>query len=149
MSDLGVNGFKNFGRNKAKQFVACNYDGYFVGDAILFAFEDDEFSLVGRPVAPNCAAFHAENGDCRVTVTRDERSVANDGRRLTFRFQLNGPATHKIVEKAVGGPSHGGWAAAGREVAGSRGAPPRRSGGADQVVCRSPYGVVGLLQHLG
>lgn len=31
MSDLSVNGFKNFGRNKAKQFVACNYDGYFVG----------------------------------------------------------------------------------------------------------------------
>lgn len=104
MSDLGVNGFKNFGRNKAKQFIACNHDGYFVGDAILFAFEDDEFSLVGRPVAPNWAAFHAETGNYRVTVTRDERSVANDGRRLTFRFQLNGPATHRIVEKAAGVP---------------------------------------------
>jgi vanillate/3-O-methylgallate O-demethylase len=104
MSDLGVNGFKNFGKNKAKQFIACNHDGYFVGDAILFAFEDDEFSLVGRPVAPNWAAFHAETGDYRVTVTRDERSIANDGRRLTFRYQLNGPATHKIVEKAADEP---------------------------------------------
>lgn len=104
MSDLGVNGFRKFGRNKAKQFIACNHDGYFVGDAILFAFEDDEFSLVGRPVAPNWAAFHAETGNYRVTVTRDERSVANDGRRLTFRFQLNGPATHRIVEKAAGVP---------------------------------------------
>ncbi|MFD5723353.1 aminomethyl transferase family protein [Streptomyces sp. NPDC127036] len=104
MSDLGVNGFRNFGRNKAKQFVACNHDGYFIGDAILFAFEDDEFSLVGRPVAPNWAAFHAETGNYRVSVTRDERSVANEGKRLTFRFQLNGPATHAIVEKAAGLP---------------------------------------------
>ncbi|ROQ60123.1 syringate O-demethylase/vanillate/3-O-methylgallate O-demethylase [Streptomyces sp. 840.1] len=104
MSDLGVNGFRNFGRNKAKQFVACNHDGYFVGDAILFGFEDDEFSLVGRPVAPNWVAFQAETGQYRVTVTRDERSIANDGRRLTFRFQLNGPATHRIVEKAAGAP---------------------------------------------
>lgn len=102
MSDIGVNGFKTFGRNKAKQLIACNYDGYFLGDAILFGFEDDAFSLVGRPVAPNWAAFHAETGDYRVSVTRDERTVANKGRRLSFRFQLNGPATHKIVEKAVG-----------------------------------------------
>jgi glycine cleavage system aminomethyltransferase T len=104
MSDLSVNGFRNFGRNKAKQFIACNPDGYFIGDAILFGFENDEFSLVGRPVAPNWAAFHAETGDYRVTVTRDERSVANNGKRLTFRYQLNGPATHKIVEKAAGTP---------------------------------------------
>lgn len=104
MSDIGVNGFTNFGRNKAKQLIMCNYDGYFVGDAILFAFEDDEFSLVARPVGPNWAAFQAEVGDYRVTVTRDERSAANLGRRLTFRYQINGPATHSIVEKAVGGP---------------------------------------------
>jgi glycine cleavage system aminomethyltransferase T len=24
LSDLGVNSFRNFGKNKAKQFVACN-----------------------------------------------------------------------------------------------------------------------------
>src|SRR3954470_18825153 len=28
LSDLGVNTFKNFGPNKAKQFVACNHEGY-------------------------------------------------------------------------------------------------------------------------
>ena len=62
-SDLGINSFTNFGRNKAKQFVGCNYDGYVIGDAILFGFEDDEYSLVGRPVAPNWVAFMAETGD--------------------------------------------------------------------------------------
>ena len=34
-SDLGVNSFKNFKVNQAKQFVACNPDGYVIGDAIL------------------------------------------------------------------------------------------------------------------
>ena len=36
LSELAVNSFKGFEVNKAKQFVACNYDGYVIGDAILF-----------------------------------------------------------------------------------------------------------------
>jgi syringate O-demethylase/vanillate/3-O-methylgallate O-demethylase len=102
LSDLGLNSFRNFGRGKAKQFVACNADGFVIGDAILFAFKDDEFSLVGRPVTPNWVAFHAETGDYDVKVVRDERSVENGGRRLTFRYQLNGPMTQRIVEQAAG-----------------------------------------------
>src|SRR5580698_7108012 len=62
LSDLGVNSFKTFAKNKAKQFVACNYDGYVIGDAILFGLDDEEFSLVGRPIAPDWVAFHAETG---------------------------------------------------------------------------------------
>jgi glycine cleavage system aminomethyltransferase T len=83
LSDLGVNTFKNFGKNKAKQFVACNYDGYVIGDAILFGLDEEEFSLVGRPITPDWVAFHAETGDYDVKVVRDERSVANQGLRLT------------------------------------------------------------------
>jgi vanillate/3-O-methylgallate O-demethylase len=98
-SDLGINSFTNFGRNKAKQFVACNYDGYVIGDAILFGFEDDEYSLVGRPVAPNWVAFMAETGDYDVKITRDDRTVDNTGKRLTFRYNLNGPTTQKIIER--------------------------------------------------
>ncbi|HEY1973972.1 MAG TPA: aminomethyl transferase family protein [Pseudonocardia sp.] len=104
LSDLGVNTFRNFGRGKAKQFVACNHDGFVIGDAILFGFEDDQFSLVGRPVTPNWVAFNAETGDYDVTVVRDERTVENGGRRLTFRYQLNGPMAQKVVEGAVGHP---------------------------------------------
>jgi len=104
LSDLGVNSFKTFGKNKAKQFLACNYDGYVIGDAILFGLDDEEFSLVGRPITPNWVAFQAEAGGYDVDVVRDERSVANQGRRLTFRYQLQGPNALKIVEKAVGGP---------------------------------------------
>jgi vanillate/3-O-methylgallate O-demethylase len=103
LSDLGVNTFGNFARGKAKQFVACNYDGYVIGDAILFILEDDEVSLVGRPIVPNWVAFHAETGGYDVTVTRDERSIDNDGRRMTFRYQIQGPDALRIVERAHGG----------------------------------------------
>ena len=46
---LGINSFANFGPSKAKQFVACNYDGYVIGDVILFHLEENRFNLVGRP----------------------------------------------------------------------------------------------------
>ncbi|WP_307821899.1 aminomethyl transferase family protein [Streptomyces coffeae] len=104
LSDTGVNSFRTFGRNRAKQFVACNEDGYVIGDAVLFGFEEDEVSLVGRPAVPNWVAYQAAVGGYDVTVTRDERTVANNGRRRTFRYQLQGPNALKIVEKAHGGP---------------------------------------------
>ena len=103
LTDLGINSFANYARGKAKQFVAVNYDGYVIGDAILFILEEDEVSLVGRPITPDWVAFHAETGDYDVTVTRDERSVDNDGRRMTFRYQIQGPNALKIVEQAHGG----------------------------------------------
>src|SRR5271154_4374816 len=43
LSSLGVNTFKNFGPNKAKQYVACNYDGYVIGDVVLFGLGDNLF----------------------------------------------------------------------------------------------------------
>jgi vanillate/3-O-methylgallate O-demethylase len=104
LSDVGVNSFRTFGKNKAKQFVACNQDGHVIGDAILFGLEDDKVSLVGRPAAPHWVAFCAETGGYDVEVTRDERSLINRGKRLIFRYQLQGPNAQKIVEKAHGGP---------------------------------------------
>lgn len=104
LSDTGVNSFRTFGKNKAKQFVACNYDGYVIGDAILFGLDDERVSLVGRPTVPDWVAFHAETGGYDVTVTRDLRSAANTAGRLTSRYQIQGPNALKIVEKAHGGP---------------------------------------------
>src|SRR5215217_5879933 len=54
LADLGVNTFKNFKVSQAKQFVACNHDGYVIGDAILFFLSDNKVSLVGRPHATGC-----------------------------------------------------------------------------------------------
>src|SRR5919204_2343934 len=47
LSDLGVNTFSNAAVDKAKQFVACNPDGYVIGDAILFFLDENKVSLVG------------------------------------------------------------------------------------------------------
>src|SRR6187549_2746392 len=44
-SDLGINSFKNFKVNQAKQFVACNHQGYVIGDAILFYLAENKLSL--------------------------------------------------------------------------------------------------------
>lgn len=104
LSDIGVNSFATFGRNRAKQFVTCNEDGHVIGDAVLFGFEEDEVSLVGRPAVPNYVAYVAQTGDYDVTVSRDERTVDNKGARRTFRYQIQGPNAGKVVAKAHGKP---------------------------------------------
>jgi vanillate/3-O-methylgallate O-demethylase len=105
LSDLGVNTFANFRVGKAKQFVACNHDGYVIGDAIAFFLDDDRVSLVGRPAAHNWVQFHAETGDYDVSVERDERTAANPtGRRKLYRFQVQGPNALEVLAKATGAP---------------------------------------------
>lgn len=104
-SALGVNSFEGFRVDKAKQFVACNHDGYVIGDGILFFLGEDRVSLVGRPSAHNWVQYHAETGGYDVHVERDERTVANPtGRRKVYRFQVQGPAAHQVLEKANGRP---------------------------------------------
>lgn len=105
LSDLAVNSFKNFKVNQAKQFVACNHDGYVIGDAILFYLEENKFNLVGRPPAENWVQFHVETGKYKVKAVRDERSAANQGRRLTYRYQVQGPNALRVMEKATGKPT--------------------------------------------
>ncbi|MEV5477849.1 aminomethyl transferase family protein [Streptomyces sp. NPDC052207] len=102
LADLGTNSFRTFGKNKAKQFVACDDEGRLVGDAILFGLEDDKASLVGSPTVPDWVAFHAETGNYDVEVIRDERTLANQGQRSLYRYQLQGPAALQIAEKAHG-----------------------------------------------
>ena len=104
LSDLGVNTFKNFAVNKAKQFVACNHDGYVIGDAILFYLAQNKINIVGRPSAANWVQYHAETGGYNVTVERDERTAVNPKGRKIYRYQVQGPNALKILEKLNGGP---------------------------------------------
>jgi vanillate/3-O-methylgallate O-demethylase len=104
LSDLGVNTFDNFAVNKAKQFVACNRDGYVIGDGILFFLGENRVSLVGRPSAHNWVQYHAETGDYDVTAERDERTAVNpSGRRKLYRFQVQGPTALDVLARAAGG----------------------------------------------
>ncbi len=104
LSDLGVNSFESFRVDKAKQFVACNHDGYVIGDAILFFLGENQVRLVGRPSAHNWVQYHAETGDYDVTVSRDERTAVNPtGGRELYRFQVQGPTALDVLTKANGG----------------------------------------------
>jgi len=105
LSDLGVNSFKNFKVNHAKQFIACNYQGYVIGDAILFYLDENRISLVGRPSSLNWVQYHVEKGGYSVSAQRDERSAANRGGRKSYRYQVQGPNALRVMEKVTGQPA--------------------------------------------
>jgi len=102
LSDLAINSFKNFKVNQAKQFVACNPDGYVIGDAILFYLDENRFNLVGRPPAHNWVQYNLETRSYKASAERDERSAVNQGRRKTFRYQIQGPHAVRVMEKVTG-----------------------------------------------
>ena len=104
ISKLGVNSFEGFGAMQAKQFVACNSDGYVIGDGILICEEENRISLLGRPGAMNWLLFHVETCDYDVKVVRVDKPSANLQDRHLFRFQVQGPNADQILEKAQGSP---------------------------------------------
>ena len=108
ISYLTINSFQNFTPNKAKQMVPVNYDGYVIGDGILFYLDKDELLFVGRAPSVNWIQFHCETGNWKVDYIRDDRSPSNPkGKavvRRHYRYQIQGPNAWKILEKLNGGP---------------------------------------------
>ena len=96
-SDLGVNSFKNFKVNQAKQFVASTTRATSSATPSCFICPRTGFNLVGRPPAANWVQYHVETGRYNAKIERDERSAQNDGRRKTFRFQVQGPNALKMM----------------------------------------------------
>lgn len=102
--DIGINSVANLTRNRAKQFVAVGPDGRFISDSIMFCLEEDEIRLIGPQVA-SWVEFQAGQGGYDVELRLDPPTLYNPtGQREFWRYQLNGPATQQIVEKAAGGP---------------------------------------------
>ena len=82
LEHLGINSFKNFQPDRAKQFVPVTPDGYVIGDVILFHLDENEFNLVGRAPTIEWVEYHAASGDWNVSVERDERwAMRSDGKR--------------------------------------------------------------------
>jgi len=105
VSYLGVNSWKNFKPGRAKQFVAVNYDGYIIGDAIAEYLDDGSIRLAGNEPIPNWVKFHCETGNYDVEYKWDEPTSRNPaGHPENYRFQLTGPHAYDILEKACGGP---------------------------------------------
>jgi len=108
MSYLTINSFAGFVPNKAKQMVPCSYDGYVIGDGILFHLAENELMFVGRAPTVNWIQFHAENSGFNVDVFRDDRSPSHPrGKavvRQHYRFQVQGPKAAQILAKLNGAP---------------------------------------------
>ena len=103
LSRLSMNSFKGFEPNKAKQFAPCSPDGYIIGDVILFYLAENKFNLVGRAPALNWVTYHAQTGKYDVKVELDQRSaLRTDGRRKSYRFQVQGPNAMKVIAKVIG-----------------------------------------------
>jgi hypothetical protein len=105
LEHLAVNSFQGYVPGRAKQFIACSPDGYFIGDAVLYYLAPETFVLVGVDTTMNWVQYHAEAGGYRVTVERDPLFSENPtGRRTLYRFELEGPKAELLMENLVGGP---------------------------------------------
>jgi vanillate/3-O-methylgallate O-demethylase len=109
LSHLAFNSFAQFPTSKAKQFVPCSYDGYVIGDGILFRHEENKFTFVGRAPTANWIQFHAETGGYNVTTEKDDRSPSRPGGkpviRKHYRYQIQGPNARQVIDKLNGGPA--------------------------------------------
>ena len=131
-SYLGMNSFANFPVNRAKQFAPTNYDGYVIGDGILFHLEENHIVFVGRAPAANWIQFHAETGGY---------NVRRQGRPLARQHQGPGDQPHPVPL-----PDPGPERLEGDQEA------ERRAGARDQVLpyglpSRSPAATVRALRH--
>src|ERR1700684_477518 len=103
-----INSFNNFAVNKAKQMVPISYDGYVIGDGILFYLDKEELVFVGRVPSVNWIQFHGETGGFKVDLIRDDPSPSHPrGKAVTrrhYRYQVQGPNAAKVLEKLNGGP---------------------------------------------
>jgi len=105
LRDFGVNSFENFGPGRAKQYVAVNLQGHFIGDCVLFHLEEGLFDMVGHPMVLNWIAYNLEAGGYDASIERDDNSFDRAaGPPKSFRFELQGPTAQPIMEKLTGGP---------------------------------------------
>ncbi len=107
LSGLAINSFNGYQPNRAKQFVPCSYDGYVIGDVIMFYLAENEFNLVGRAPTINWVQFHATAGGYQVELDRDDRSPSRPGGkpvvRRRYRYQVQGPKAMQVLTKLNGG----------------------------------------------
>lgn len=107
VTDLAVNSMANWKRDIAKQFVHCNEDGHYTGDAVIFILEDDQVNIVNKPNNANWVMYHAEKGGYDVECELDSRALDNKGTRKGYRFEVQGPNAWAILEKLNGAPIEG------------------------------------------
>lgn len=104
LSKLGINSFANFVPGKAKQYIACNHDGYVIGETLMYCHAEDDFELVSGTPLINWVEYNAQLGGYDVTIERDNNTARNpSGRRVKFRFGMDGPNAGRIFADVVEG----------------------------------------------
>ena len=104
LADSSINNYTAFDAMKAVQTVVVSDSGHIVGDAVTFHLPTGEVQVVGKPSCGNFLEYAAGRGGYDVALRKDVRVVEGDGRRETYRFQVQGPNAFGILEAAAGGP---------------------------------------------
>jgi vanillate/3-O-methylgallate O-demethylase len=104
LSGVGVNSFNNFPPGRVKQFIGCNHQGQVIGECILYHHADSLFELVSGMPLLNWVEFNARKHGYDVTLKRDNQTSGNPtGRRIKFRFGMDGPKVATIFKEIVEG----------------------------------------------
>ena len=104
LNGIGVNTFANFTPGRVKQFIGCNPHGQVIGECILYYLEDGSFELVSGMPLLNWIQYNAIKGGYDVTLERDNQTSGNPtGRRVKFRFGLDGPNAALLFKDLVEG----------------------------------------------
>jgi vanillate/3-O-methylgallate O-demethylase len=108
LSDTAINSMANFKVNQAKQYVPTTPYGHVIGDGIIFYLAEEEFVYVGRAPAANWLMYHGATGGYDVEIIHDDRSpgrpMGKPVKRISWRFQIQGPQAWNVIEKLNGGP---------------------------------------------
>jgi vanillate/3-O-methylgallate O-demethylase len=101
---VGINSFADFQLDRAKQLVGCTPRGHVIGECVLYRLAEDSFELVSGMPLLNWVEYQSIVGNDNVTITRDAHTPRNPtGRRVKYRFQLDGPNAGAIFGEIVEG----------------------------------------------
>lgn len=107
LTETMVNSPKGWEVNKAKQYVPTTPYGHVIGDGIIFYLAPEEFVYVGRAPAANWLMYQGATGGYDVEIVHDDRSpsrpMGKPVKRISWRFQIQGPNAWNVIEKLHGG----------------------------------------------
>lgn len=104
LNRVGIVSLGTLAPGRAKSFLGCAPNGNVIGECILHRHGPDEFELISGQYLLNWVHFNAESGRYDVSVERDNAIWDHPtGKRINFRFQLDGPAAHEIFDEVVEG----------------------------------------------
>ena len=91
-----------FCRARRSRWCPTSYDGYVIGDGILFYLDKDELLFVGRAPTVNWLQFHAQTGGFKVEVDpRRSLAVAPERQRgHASALPLSDPGTERAAGAA-------------------------------------------------